>query len=149
MGIGEGIMHSKETPESSANKYAGGQSSSSPEVRNTLGAGKQTTLDKASSLLDEQTREEKSGFNAKFGVPGMPKNSVEATEEKKSPKTESAYEEDFEEIEEDLPVQDDLVGVGGDIDVSNGSGRAVPKMGESHGITVSQSLGIDPSVDSL
>ena len=36
------------------------------------------------------------------------------------------------------------------IDASGGSNRfAAPRMGESHGITVSQSLGIDPSVDSL
>ena len=54
------------------------------------------------------------------------------------------YGDDFEDaIPEDLP-RDDL-----DIE---GSGDHIPnvaKIGESHGITVSQSLGIDPSVDSL
>lgn len=64
----------------------------------------------------------------------------------KSPKTDK-YSDDFDEIEEDLPDNNDmdLPGLGGEID-----GRpSVPKIGDSHGITVSQSLGIDPSVDSL
>jgi len=47
-----------------------------------------------------------------------------------------------EEIDEDLPVQDDLEASGDRL-------ASVAKIGESHGITVSQSLGIDPSVDSL
>lgn len=34
--------------------------------------------------------------------------------------------------------------------IGEADGRpSVPKIGDSHGITVSQSLGIDPSVDSL
>ena len=62
----------------------------------------------------------------------------------KSPKTDN-YEDDFEEIEEDLPDQMDLAGLGGEVD-----GRpSAPRIGDIHGITVSQSLGIDPSVDSL
>lgn len=49
------------------------------------------------------------------------------------------YDDDFEDdIQEDLP--DDMNN--SDIGMTN-------KIGESHGITVSQSLGIDPSVDSL
>jgi len=36
-----------------------------------------------------------------------------------------------------------------DIDNSGDRLPSVAKIGESHGITVSQSLGIDPSVDSL
>ena len=41
----------------------------------------------------------------------------------------------------------DLAGIGGEVDAQ---GRpSVPRIGDSHGITVSQSLGIDPSVDSL
>ena len=50
-------------------------------------------------------------------------------------------DDDFEEIDEDIQPEDDQ-----DID---GSGIGLAKMGDSHGITVSQSLGIDPSVDSL
>lgn len=39
----------------------------------------------------------------------------------------------------------DLAGLGGEVD-----GRpSAPRIGDIHGITVSQSLGIDPSVDSL
>lgn len=78
----------------------------------------------------------------------MPKNSVEATEEKKSPKTESVYEDEFEDIPEDLPMHDDMGGLGGDIDDREGLG-GMPRMSDQVGITVSQSLGIDPSVDSL
>jgi hypothetical protein len=54
---------------------------------------------------------------------------------------EDHYEDDFDEIDEDLPERDDL----DEVEESARGG----KIGESHGITVSQSLGIDPSVDSL
>ena len=58
---------------------------------------------------------------------------------RKTPDIEEHYEDDFDEIDEDLP-QDDL---------SDDRFHGAAKIGESHGITVSQSLGIDPSVDSL
>ena len=48
------------------------------------------------------------------------------------------YEDDFDEIEEDLPVDDVQLDTE-QIGIAN-SGQ---------GITVSQSLGVDPSVDSL
>ena len=52
---------------------------------------------------------------------------------------EDHYDDDF--IEEDL-ANDDR-------DDIEDSGNLHQKIGESHGVTVSQSLGIDPSVDSL
>lgn len=55
---------------------------------------------------------------------------------------EEYYGDEFDEIDEDLPNNDD------DLDAS-GDGIRPSKIGESQGITVSQSLGIDPSVDSL
>ena len=68
-------------------------------------------------------------------------------EDRKSPKTDRYDDDDFEEIDEDLPDETDLAGIGGEVDAQ---GRpSAPKIGGSHGITVSQSLGIDPSVDSL
>ena len=72
--------------------------------------------------------------------PGNPKSSERTKKGKSSRKGDGDdYDDDFEEeIEEDLP-EDDL----------DGSGENFNKVGESHGITVSQSLGIDPSVDSL
>ena len=48
------------------------------------------------------------------------------------------YEEDFDDIEEDLPENEP------EFELNVGDNIA-----ETHGITVSQSLGIDPSVDSL
>ena len=89
MSIGEGIKEQSPPPENNT----------------------KTHLDKANSLLDEMSREEKSGFKAEI---------------KKSEKSDQ-YDEDFEQIEEDLP-QDDLEGSG-----NLGGG----KIGESHGITVS------------
>jgi hypothetical protein len=59
---------------------------------------------------------------------------------KKDGELEDNYEDDFDEdIDEELPERDDL----------EDSGDKIGKIGESHGVTVSQSLGIDPSVDSL
>lgn len=60
---------------------------------------------------------------------------------KSSPEMEEYSEDAFEEIDEDLPPNDD--------DGVSGDGVRPSRIGESHGITVSQSLGIDPSVDSL
>lgn len=181
MGIGEGILQSqtKQTPSSSAAKLGGAaeESSSSPDARQSSGGQKgpvqkhEKNLEKASSLLDEQNREEMTGFKAEIGavrfngagvvqvdkqdtddLNARDSNLLDKEKNKKSSPEfdESNYEEDFEEIDEDLPQEDDMDhGVDG-IDASGGSNKyAAPKIGESHGITVSQSLGIDPSVDSL
>ena len=53
------------------------------------------------------------------------------------------YEDDFDEIEEDLPENDD------DEQVDEGVAKSGNIAGSGHGITASQSLGVDPSVDSL
>ena len=129
-------------------------------------------LDKANSLLDDYSREEKSGFKAEINS-GSDKIGYDASKEEKSgnkangkfnngnnnkngadqkdkdkkkcgspEQEEEYYNDEFDEIDEDLPPNDDeLEASGGDVRPS--------KIGESHGITVSQSLGIDPSVDSL
>lgn len=55
---------------------------------------------------------------------------------------EEYYGDEFDEIDEDLPQDDNEL-------ENSGEGIRPSKIGESHGITVSQSLGIDPSVDSL
>lgn len=55
------------------------------------------------------------------------------------------YDEDFDDIEEDLPE-----GHNEDVYEQDGVGRSANNIGGSgQGITVSQSLGVDPSVDSL
>ena len=51
---------------------------------------------------------------------------------------ELVYHQLFEEIDEDLPEDNDIGKDGSAIDQSGGSNQyAVPKIGESHGITVS------------
>lgn len=62
---------------------------------------------------------------------------------KSSDEIEDNYEDQFDEIDEDLPDQDN------EIDISGERIAGIRGLVESHGITVSQSLGIDPSVDSL
>jgi hypothetical protein len=135
-------------------------------------------LEKANSLLDELSREEKAGYKAELtgglpdgaldgsgpsqpndssqggskrkavmdvtkAAPKMEQNEKTLNTKKVSSDIEDNYEEEFEEIDEDLP-QDDI-----EIEGSGDRLQSVAKIGESHGITVSQSLGIDPSVDSL
>lgn len=128
-------------------------------------------LEKATSLLDELSREERSGYKAE--IAGL-KNNVDKIANEPSPdrsdkapapgkddigtkvepvkRTTSQLEDgdnydgdDFEEeIDEDLP-EDDL-----GLDISGDRMQSMAnKIEASHGITVSQSLGIDPSVDSL
>lgn len=94
-------------------------------------------IEKANSLLEELNREEKSGFKAEIereleeqrqnAKSGLTNKSGKLTKSKKS--EDEIYEEDFDDIEEDLP-QDDLNLSGNNL----GMGRG---MGESHGITVS------------
>ena len=109
-------------------------------------------LAKGADLLAELERENESGFqldddkfgNKKSGLAGLSagldkKSSDEAIGDN--------YDDDFDdEIEEDLPDQHD------DLQIEDeAAARNQPAMasGSGHGITVSQSLGVDPSVDSL
>ena len=95
-------------------------------------------MKKANNLLEELQREEKSGYNLKKDEPAKttPKKTTE------SDLSADNYEDDFDEdIEEDIP--DD----GGSDDPCTKSGNIAGSQG--YGITVSQSLGVDPSVDSL
>ena len=65
----------------------------------------------------------------------------ELVKKKSTPEMEEYYGDEFDDIDEDLPQDND--------DDNSDGGIRPSKIGESHGITVSQSLGIDPSVDSL
>jgi len=123
-----------------------GKDKSSPqEVRNTT----DKHLEKATSLLDELSREERSGFKADLSnldknpsdnsaKQPVNKEISEKDDGKKAKSDDDNYEDEFEEIDEDLPEQDPELELGGGLGI-----------GQSMGITVSQSLGIDPSVDSL
>jgi hypothetical protein len=89
-------------------------------------------------MLEEQKREEKSGYRAE-----IPSYQPPVTQKsKKEDDIIETYGDDFEEeIEEDIP---DNLGE------SNDNVNAHKNITESlGGITVSQSLGVDPSVDSL
>lgn len=114
-------------------------------------------IDKANSLLDELSREEKSGFKAEIASgsdhmnsglqkddkPDLNKNKFnngandmdkddKLGKKKSSPEIEESYEgDDFEEvIDEDLPQRDD--------DLENSAEGIRPsRIGESHGVTVS------------
>ena len=84
-------------------------------------------------MLEEQKKEEKQGYQIPSYDRGKPaKNDLIDT-----------YEDEFEEeIDEDIPedqYNDDFGGGSGQHGVTESAG----------GITVSQSLGVDPSVDSL
>ena len=117
LSIGEGILGKERTPPM--------------EIKKTEA---ELHLDKANSLLDEISREEKSGFKAQIGL-----SSNMGLAENISKKSSENYEDEFEEdIAEDIPMDEE--------EDTNVIARAIA---ESHGITVSASLGIDPSVDSL
>lgn len=84
-------------------------------------------------MLEEQKKEEKSGYRAE--VQKMP----EQQRYQEHDDLMDNYGDDFDEdIEEDLPEVDHLL-------ESNDN----PQKESMGGITVSQSLGVDPSVDSL
>jgi hypothetical protein len=91
-------------------------------------------------MLEEQKREEKSGYRAEipsYQPPGTQKN-------KKEDDIIETYGDDFEEeIEEDIPDDNNL---GESNENVNPHKNITESLG---GITVSQSLGVDPSVDSL
>ena len=93
----------------------------------------------ANQMLEEVSREEKTGYKAQF-------DSQTRYKESKKEELVETYNDDFdEEIDEDLPV-DDLLESNDNQNRAGGSQGAGQSMG---GITVSQSLGVDPSVDSL
>ena len=85
--IGEGLAERKET-DKSTNK----------------------NIDKANSLLDELSREEKSGFKAQFDVDNSDDKvggkSQKSKGKKQKSEFEDNYDEDFDEIDEDLPEED-------------------------------------------
>jgi hypothetical protein len=89
-------------------------------------------------LLEELNREEKSGLNWNQQKPAPAAQAQKDVSDKGSSQISDNYQDDFDDdIEEDLP--DDEIIVADDINIGV-SGQ---------GITVSQSLGVDPSVDSL
>lgn len=108
---------------------------------------------KANDLLEEMQREETSGYNLKddtdSGKKLSPVSHQAAKKKATTPTPENSdgivdnYEDDFDEIEEDLP-QSDVDQEAADDAVKSGN-----VAGSGHGITASQSLGVDPSVDSL
>jgi hypothetical protein len=91
-------------------------------------------------MLEEVNREEISGYKAEIQTSSTGKNKKHAREDDII----DTYGDDFEEeIEEDLPEDNHLLdsneNVGGQRGITESAGA----------ITVSQSLGVDPSVDSL
>ena len=110
-------------------------------------------------MLAELDREEKSGFNLReshdddfdMGLPGKSGDKKGAnalnggiSKEKSSGDMGDNYDDDFDDdIEEDLPVEEN------NFDEADLNARSGNVAGSGHGITVSQSLGVDPSVDSL
>ena len=102
-------------------------------------------IEKANSLLDELSREERSGMKAEINALDQSDNSFEKQRlsKDKDDRTNSAltdknrkqksdrsdnYEDEFEEIDEDLPDNE--------LDLSHNVGLG-GKIGESHGVTVS------------
>ena len=85
-------------------------------------------------MLEDLQQEEKSGYKAEILEPPKDKKPVEEID---------AYNDDFDEdIEEELPEDNHLL-------ESHGDQQQNRNPGESIGVTMSQSLGVDPSVDSL
>jgi hypothetical protein len=111
-------------------------------------------LDKANSLLDELSREERSGFKAEIGGIGGASMGSSNFDHSGGAKTKSLkHKKSTSDIEEDNYdddfIDEDIAGDDRDDIDESGNLQANHKIGDSHGITVSQSLGIDPSVDSL
>lgn len=101
-------------------------------------------------MLEEHKYEERSGYNfsgAGNSYSGMNNNNDVSKNKGNASKREDdiidTYGDDFEEeIDEDIPEDNHLLESGGDVNPHK-------NITESGGITVSQSLGVDPSVDSL
>ena len=85
----------------------------------------------------------KSGSKKAGGLGGMQLNGGIS---KESDNINDNYDDDFDDddIEEDLPDQNDPL-----MDDADLNARSANVAGSGQGITVSQSLGVDPSVDSL
>lgn len=91
-------------------------------------------------MLEDMQKEEKSGYK----VGEISNNAQRKKDEDNIIETYGDDFEEDEEIDEELPEDNHLLdSVGGDGNRNNGGGQS---MG---GITVSQSLGVDPSVDSM
>ena len=96
-------------------------------------------------MLEEVQKEEKSGLlvNAPPTKTHQPESSNKKS--KSGSDIDDNYMDDFEDdIQEDLPEVDD-----NQFGASVGRGGAGEISGSGQGVTVSQSLGVDPSVDSL
>ena len=108
-------------------------------------------------LIDQKKKAEESKAHARHSLDNLEEELAEEQrrDEQKSfimgasdKKKEDEYDDDFdEEINEDLPdpVEHSLDAIGHSGDKANVS----KGMGSSGGVGVSQSLGVDPSVDSL
>lgn len=113
-----------------------------PNLKHQQPSSTDKHLEKASNLLEELSREEKSGLNWKNPQTKQetkPKPVVESDKASSYGGIADNYDDDFDviesDIQEDLPADDHY-----EVDPVGASGQ---------GITVSQSLGVDPSVDSL
>ena len=148
----------KGVPENSMANVKGGRPADSTDKH----------LAKANNLLAELDREEKSGFNLReshddddfdMGMSGKQDSSMKKDGgrlggltnlnggiSKESDNMGDNYDDDFDDdIEEDLPAdQNDPL-----MDDADLNARSANVAGSGQGITVSQSLGVDPSVDSL
>ena len=109
-----------------------------PDVRQAPQDDRQKTdfnLNKAQNLIDEYQREEKSGFqlgDEKKGKSTSEQDLAGKSRDKKSAEDDDNYDEDFDEIEEDLPEG------GNDDYVDDQVARSANNVGGSgQGITVS------------
>ncbi len=101
-------------------------------------------------MLEEVSREEKQGYNTDMYKQQQQQQQQQQPKQNTQQKKEQediidTYGDDFEEeIDEELPEDNNL------LDSNDYVGRMGNPAGQSiGGITVSQSLGVDPSVDSL
>lgn len=98
-------------------------------------------LEKAKNMLDEVVKEESQGYKAEIQTSTGLKHTKK---DKQKNEIIDTYEDEFEDdIEEDLPDDNQI------LDSNDNMARINPAGGSLGGITVSQSLGVDPSVDSL
>ena len=123
-------------------------------------------------MLEEQSQEERSGFRAEIHKSDQSKSSnhspspvappskqVIGLKHEKSNEFADNYVDDFDEIDEDIKVDNEIdytdnqISGSGNNNITANAGAGGVKttfISESMGgITVSQSLGVDPSVDSL
>lgn len=97
-------------------------------------------LDKANSLLDELSREERSGFKAEIGGIGgasMGSSNLDQSAKNKSLKHKKSASDIEEDNYDDDFIEEDLAGDDRDDIEESGNLQAMHKIGDSHGITVS------------